>query len=259
MSQVRRVLAAALLAAALGAGGAAQDAGARRAARTATRMATRAPVNSFTSLSPTLQRSYIADIVALTPARSAPGGPVVRRLATDTPTDNGPQQLLVVGSRRRSDGSLWLRVLLPYRPDGSTAWVDANLVQVHATPWWVSVDTATRHLDLYRAGRLVMSVAAVVGKPSTPTPKGLFAVYQVVPQSPANGFEGPWSLQLTALSNALRSFDGGPGRVAIHGRDGTSLLDPLGTARSHGCIRVADPVVDFLAAHLEPGVPVHIS
>jgi lipoprotein-anchoring transpeptidase ErfK/SrfK len=36
----------------------------------------------------------------------------------------------------------------------------------------------------------------------------------------------------------LDDYGGGPGRVAIHGRAGASLLDPLGTARSHGCIRI---------------------
>lgn len=210
------------------------------------------------ALAPTAQRSYIALIVTPTPARSAPGGPVLRVLATQTPTDGGPEQLLVVGSRR-TGASLWLQVLLPYRPNGSTAWVDANLVQLHASAWRVDISTEARRLELYRAGRVVLSIPTVVGKPSTPTPEGRFAIFQIVPQRPADGFVGPWELQLTALSTALRSFDGGPGRVAIHGRDGASLLDPLGTARSHGCVRIADAEVEYLAAHLEPGVPVTIS
>ncbi|MDQ2701109.1 MAG: L,D-transpeptidase, partial [Actinomycetota bacterium] len=36
----------------------------------------------------------------------------------------------------------------------------------------------------------------------------------------------------------LRRYDGGPGLVAFHGRSGASLLDPLGSARSHGCVRM---------------------
>jgi lipoprotein-anchoring transpeptidase ErfK/SrfK len=43
------------------------------------------------------------------------------------------------------------------------------------------------------------------------------------------------------------SFGGGPGRVAIHGRDGTSLLDPLGSARSHGCIRIDNGPITWMA------------
>jgi lipoprotein-anchoring transpeptidase ErfK/SrfK len=53
-------------------------------------------------------------------------------------------------------------------------------------------------------------------------------------------------------------FDGGPGRVAIHGRGGASLLDPLGTARSHGCVRVANALVRWMARTLQPGTPVTI-
>lgn len=193
-----------------------------------------------------------------TPTRARPGGPIIGHLATQTPSDQGVEQLLVVGSARR-DGTRWLRLLLPSRPDGSTTWVESNLVQLHATSWWVSVDTATRRLSLFHNGRPAMSVPAVVGKPSTPTPQGLFAIYEIVPQIPAGGFLGPWALHLTALSNALHSFDGGPGRVAIHGRDGTSLLDPLGSARSHGCVRIDDAAVSYLATHLETGVPVRIS
>ena len=47
-------------------------------------------------------------------------------------------------------------------------------------------------------------------------------------------------IQLTAFSDVLDNYGGGPGRVAIHGRGGASLADPLGTARSHGCVRVAN-------------------
>ncbi|HWH20515.1 MAG TPA: L,D-transpeptidase, partial [Solirubrobacterales bacterium] len=63
------------------------------------------------------------------------------------------------------------------------------------------------------------------------------------------GFVGPWALPLTLLSDKLHHFEGGEGRVAIHGRDGASLLNPLGTAASHGCIRVPNAEVRWMAAH----------
>ena len=56
----------------------------------------------------------------------------------------------------------------------------------------------------------------------------------------------------------LHNFDGGPGQVAIHGRGGASLLDPLGSARSHGCIRVDNSAVDVLAVDGAEGTPVQI-
>jgi lipoprotein-anchoring transpeptidase ErfK/SrfK len=49
-----------------------------------------------------------------------------------------------------------------------------------------------------------------------------------------------------------------PGRVAIHGRAGGSLLDPLGTPASHGCIRIDNQAVGWLAQHVPAGSPVNI-
>ena len=79
-------------------------------------------------------------------------------------------------------------------------------------------------------------------------------MYARVPQPDPNGFRGSWALLLTAFSPVLDNFDGGPGQVAIHGRGGASLLDPLGRARSHGCIRA----IDVLARDAAVGTPVQI-
>jgi L,D-transpeptidase catalytic domain len=75
---------------------------------------------------------------------------------------------------------------------------------------------------------------------------------------PSRGSSRPRPLSLTSLSRVLRDYGGGPGRIAIHGRDGASLRNPLGTARSHGCIRVADRDVLWLARRIPPGTPVEI-
>jgi lipoprotein-anchoring transpeptidase ErfK/SrfK len=105
----------------------------------------------------------------------------------------------------------------------------------------------------------VRTSRAVVGKGSTPTPAGLAAIYERDPQPDPRAFLGPWALPLTALSNVLYNFGGGPGRVAIHGRAGTSLLDPLGSARSHGCIRIDNGPITWMAHHLPAGTPVQIT
>jgi lipoprotein-anchoring transpeptidase ErfK/SrfK len=98
----------------------------------------------------------------------------------------------------------------------------------------------------------------VIGAPGTPTPRGLAAIYERNRQPDPHGFIGPWSLSLTAHSNVLESFGGGPGRVAIHGREGASLRDPLGSARSHGCVRVSSRAVTWLALRAVPGTPVDV-
>ena len=56
----------------------------------------------------------------------------------------------------------------------------------------------------------------------------------------------------------LDDYGGGPGRVALHGRGGASLLVPLGSAASHGCIRVDSRQAAWLARKLRPGVPVTV-
>jgi lipoprotein-anchoring transpeptidase ErfK/SrfK len=62
-----------------------------------------------------------------------------------------------------------------------------------------------------------------------------------------------------ALGVALACrFDGGDGQVALHGRGGASLLDPLGSARSHGCVRLANGAIDWIAGHVPVGAPVRI-
>ncbi len=134
----------------------------------------------------------------------------------------------------------------------------ADFAEVTPTSYHVIVSISKRTLTLYRAGKAVKSVSAVVGAPSTPTPTGLYAVSTAVPQPDPTGFYGPWVLHLNAFSDVLQQFEGGPGVIGIHGRDGASLATPLGTAGSHGCVRVDDSVVSLLAKVAGPGTPVEI-
>jgi L,D-transpeptidase catalytic domain len=177
-----------------------------------------------------------------------------------TPT-NAPS-LLVIARPQSADGRCWLRVRLPWRPNDAAGWVNASDVSIEKTPWRIVVSMARRTLTLYRAGRPIRTVSVVVGKPSTPTPLGLFAVVWTIPWHPTD-FLGSWVLELTAHSDVLKQFDGGNGTVGIHGRGGASLLDPLGSARSHGCIRLANDSIDWLVATIGAarisGTPVQIS
>jgi lipoprotein-anchoring transpeptidase ErfK/SrfK len=193
-----------------------------------------------------------------TAVRGSPGEDhAPRRLA---PVD--ASWLLVVGGPREAEGRCWLRVRLPWRPDGAAGWVDARDVVARRTPWRIVISTRQRTLTLFRAGKAVRTVSAVVGKPATPTPHGLFAVLWTIRWHP-DEFLGSWVLELTAHSDMLRRFEGGDGTVAIHGRGGSSLLDPLGSARSHGCIRLANGAIGLLVGTIGagqlPGTPVRIT
>jgi lipoprotein-anchoring transpeptidase ErfK/SrfK len=205
-------------------------------------------------------QALIAHLVAPVDARAAPGtGPTVAHIGALARWNGGPVGLLVLSRSRAHDGRLWLRVRLPERPNEASAWIPANMTELSETPWSIVVSLAKRTVTLERNGRPVHVYRAVVGKPSTPTPTGDFAVSERVNQPNPHGFYGPWVLLLTAYSNTLLDFGGGPGQIGIHGRDGASLRDPLGTARSHGCIRIDDGAIETLARVAVEGTPVVIT
>jgi lipoprotein-anchoring transpeptidase ErfK/SrfK len=186
----------------------------------------------------------------------------VSRAGTRTRISVGPEQaswLLVLDAARTHSGRCWVQVRLPWRPNNATGWVDASRLIVRATAWRIVVSVAQRSLSVYRRGALVRRVQAVVGAPGTPTPLGLFSIIGAW-RSPPNAFLGSWILPLTAHSDVLQRFEGGDGTVGIHGRGGASLLDPLGSALSHGCIRIDNSSIDWLVGRIGagaiPGVPV---
>jgi hypothetical protein len=194
-----------------------------------------------------------------TAARTRPGGgAIVTRVAAKARWDGGPVGLLVLGTRRDGHRRLWLRVRLPMRPNLRSGWVLADFTQLSQTPYRVEVSVGRRTVRLLDRGRVIRSYRAVVGRSYWPTPRGLFAVSERVPQPDPHGFLGPWALLLTAFSPTLLTFGGGPGQVALHGRDGASLADPLGSARSHGCIRIPNDGIRLLARVAREGTPVEI-
>ena len=76
----------------------------------------------------------------------------------------------------------------------------------------------------------------VVGKPSTPTPRGR-VLHRGGPRALLRRPGGPFALATSARSNVLQEFEGGPGQIALHGTN--NLSGALGTAVSHGCIRLS--------------------
>lgn len=202
--------------------------------------------------------AYLARLVTAAPARSKPGeGQIVSRVSASTDWSHQSTVLVVLASAR-VDGAQWLQVRLPGRPNRSAGWIAADRVQLTSTRYWISVSTRKRLVRVYHSGKLLRRIRAVVGRSSTPTPHGLFSVYERSPLS-GNGFLGSMALTLTAFSPTLQRFGGGPGRVAIHGRGGASLRDKLGTARSHGCVRINNRPVNWIASHVPRGTPVEIT
>jgi lipoprotein-anchoring transpeptidase ErfK/SrfK len=198
-------------------------------------------------------------VVLLAPqvAHTAPeaGSPVVAPVAGHRPITGERTTLPVLARSVGAGGAQWLHVMLPGRPDGLTGWITQSGTRLLVTPWRIVVDLAARRVKAYSNGRMIRDFAAVVGKPSTPTPSGEFFVEEVLRMAPAEP-GGPFALALSARSNVLQEFEGGPGQIAIHGRE--NLGGTLGTAASHGCIRLATASIDWLAARIVPGTPVTI-
>ena len=67
----------------------------------------------------------------------------------------------------------------------------------------------------------------------------------------------PFALALSARSNVLQEFNGGPGQIGLHGLSNVGGV--LGTAVSHGCIRLANATMRWLVHRISPGVPVTIT
>lgn len=169
--------------------------------------------------------------------------------------------LLVLGAVTTPGGRCWVRLRLPGRPNDAAGWVAARRLLLARTPWRIDISLSARRLTVLRAGRVLRRFAVVVGAVATPTPRGLFSIVHAW-QSEPGSFVGSWVLGLTAHSDVLRHFEGGSGEVGIHGRGGESLLDPLGTAASHGCIRLANSAIDWLVGRIGrgriAGIPVRV-
>lgn len=208
---------------------------------------------------PSTKGAVVAAMLSPSVARSEPGGgKVLWKVSTKTIFAKQQQQLMVLAAKFDDQGAPWVKLALPIRPNQKGGWVDARFVRLDRTAWAVYLSRSKRKAKVYRNGRLVRTFKVVVGARSTPTPRGLFAVYESVAQSNPRDFIGPWALHLTAFSDVLESFGAGPGRVALHGRSGASLADPLGTARSHGCVRMSNSAITWLARNLSAGTPVRI-
>jgi lipoprotein-anchoring transpeptidase ErfK/SrfK len=163
--------------------------------------------------------------------------------------------LPVIGSSTAADGSRWLEVMVPGRPNGGTGWIRRLGTASSTTHWRIVIETARRRVVVYDDGLPVRTFVAIVGKPSTPTPLGRFFVEEVVALPPED-VGAPYALALSARSNVLQEFEGGPGQIAVHGLG--NIGGVLGTAVSHGCIRLNSFEMRWLVAYITPGVPVTI-
>jgi lipoprotein-anchoring transpeptidase ErfK/SrfK len=162
--------------------------------------------------------------------------------------------LPVLGQARTPGGQSWIHVRLPGRPNSHAGWIRAYRTRRTSTEWRLRLDLSARRVTVFHAGRAGRRFPVVVGKPSTPTPTGLFFIEEALDISFQVG--GPYALATSARSNVLQEFEGGPGQIALHGTNG--LAGALGSASSHGCVRLGTVAVTWLAHRIGAGVPLTI-
>lgn len=170
-------------------------------------------------------------------------------------------KLPLLDRRTDAEGRLWLLVRTPGRANGQPTppkkgWITSDSTKRTQTVWHLVVDISSRTLRVYRASAQVKRYRTIVGAPATPTPNGEFFVEESI-RLPRSAAGEPYALALSARSSVFQEFEGGPGQVAIHGRN--NIGGTLGTAVSHGCIRASTKAVTWLSKHIGQGVPVTIS
>jgi lipoprotein-anchoring transpeptidase ErfK/SrfK len=188
-------------------------------------------------------------------SKPAPDSAPLGQIAATRPLTRARTVLPVLGRRLGRAGVPWLHVRLPGRPNGHSGWIRQRGTVVKTTGWHIVVETARRRVIVYKQGRPVRLARAIVGKSSTPTPHGLFFVEETI-RLQAWDVGAPFALALSARSNVLQEFAGGPGQIGLHGL--TNVGGVLGSAVSHGCVRLDNDMMRWLVLRIGPGVPITI-
>jgi lipoprotein-anchoring transpeptidase ErfK/SrfK len=150
----------------------------------------------------------------------------------------------------------WYKALLPMRPNGSVGWVREADVTPGSTTYAIKIELGAHKLTLTESDNVVLEAPIVIGKPETPTPPGKYYITDPVDlQSRPNGAYGAYALGISGYSEVLKTFNGGPGQLAIHGG---AWEGQLGTDVSNGCIRVINDVILQIAGVVPLGTPVEI-
>ncbi|WP_260477657.1 L,D-transpeptidase family protein [Nonomuraea sp. WAC 01424] len=166
-----------------------------------------------------------------------------------SPNDYGATRVFLV---ERDEGD-WLQVLLPIRPNGSKGWIKAADVTLAETSHRVEIDRGAFRFTVYDGDRPVRTGKVATGEAGTPTPPGRYFFTELVKPTGDGGAYGAYAFGLSGFSPVLKSFAGGPGQLAIHG---TNKPSAIGTRASHGCVRVGNDDITWMAKNLAIGTPV---
>lgn len=201
-------------------------------------------VASFPQAGPLVRSSVI---VRSAPSREARP---LKVLAQFRP-DNRATTVFAVGAVRDGAGTTWYSIRLPGRPNGMMGWIPAGVVRLYAVRTKIVIDESKRRLTLYVDGRVRFEAKVAIGRPGMETPTGDYfiqAAYRATERA-----LGAFAFETSAYSK-LSDWPGG-GIVGIHG---TPYPNLLGSAVSHGCVRVSNAAALVLKRLIQAGTAISI-
>jgi lipoprotein-anchoring transpeptidase ErfK/SrfK len=210
------------------------------------------PVVSTTSATPSVVSVVAHALRPTVPVYATPSSKVPFVTLHNPNADGGPLVFLVAELPQQSN---WVRVYLPIRPNGSEGWIHGSSVQLAQDAYSVIANEATHRLTVLKNDKTILTAPVGVGRSVLPTPTGIYYLAELLQQPNPNGPYGPYAFGLSAFSNVLQSFGGGPGQIGLHGTD---VPNSVGSNVSHGCLRVSNAVITKLAHLLPLGTPIRI-
>jgi lipoprotein-anchoring transpeptidase ErfK/SrfK len=213
-----------------------------------------APVPATTTTT-TIPFRLVADVkpeltsIGVYPTAAAPAP----NLQLSNPNKEGVVRVFLVDQQQGSD---WLQVDLPVRPNGSTGWIRTADVNLKQDYWRMKVELAAHRITVWNGADIVHEEAVGVGTAAAPTPPGEYYITEAltVPAFQRSGY-GPFAFGISGHSNTYTTFGGGDGTIGIHG---TGDPSSLGKDASHGCIRLSNEGITKLINQVPLGTPVQI-
>lgn len=181
---------------------------------------------------------------------ASPGGRRIGALGPKT-TFGSPTFVLVTRVRHG-----WLGIVSTAAGNDRLGWIRAAGVALHRDVWRLHAVLARHTLYVLRDGHAIRHMTIATGKPTAPTPTGLFAVTDRLTTGDPGGPYGCCILALSATApHHISDWDGG-NRIAIHS---TPETDSIGYSVSHGCMRLSLADGQWLIDHIPLGTPTLIS
>ena len=167
--------------------------------------------------------------------------------------------MLLVLDSRMYKRKAWLRVALPDRPNGSSGWIREDFVRLSTTSWRITVNRAAHTVTVYRDGRKQRSFKAVIGKPGDADARAGSTRSTRSSRSPTRRASSAPGRCISRRSPTCSSTTAA-GRAASRSTVATARAWPIRSARrrSHGCMRVDDANIVWMARVVPLGTPVLI-